>query len=162
MSLTFSRRTMLQASAGLIASPFVLRHARADEPIRIASLTPNTGGGAPFGPELAEAHRKVVELVNRNGGVLGREILLTQENSETNPEPAVRAARKLIDVDQVIAMTGGGPNNATSLLLFYIYQVAFSFWDTGYAAALSSVLLIVLAVVALGQFFLLDRRIHYR
>ncbi|MGN6469447.1 MAG: carbohydrate ABC transporter permease [Rhizobiaceae bacterium] len=65
-------------------------------------------------------------------------------------------------VDQVIAMTGGGPNNATSLLLFYIYQVAFSFWDTGYAAALSTVLLIVLAVVALGQFFLLDRRIHYR
>ena len=65
-------------------------------------------------------------------------------------------------VDQVIAMTGGGPNNATSLLLFYIYQVAFSFWDSGYAAALSSVLLIVLAVVALGQFLLLDRRIHYR
>ncbi|MEX6507116.1 carbohydrate ABC transporter permease [Jiella sp. M17.18] len=65
-------------------------------------------------------------------------------------------------VDQVIAMTGGGPNNATSLLLFYIYQVAFSFWDSGYAAALSSVLLIVLAAVAIAQFFLLDRRIHYR
>jgi sn-glycerol 3-phosphate transport system permease protein len=65
-------------------------------------------------------------------------------------------------VDQVIAMTGGGPNNATSLLLFYIYQVAFSFWDSSYAAALSSVLLIVLALVACAQFFLLDRKIHYR
>ena len=65
-------------------------------------------------------------------------------------------------VDQVIAMTGGGPNNATALLLFYIYQVAFSFWDSGYAAALSSVLLIGLGLVALAQFFLLDRRIHYR
>lgn len=65
-------------------------------------------------------------------------------------------------VDQVIAMTGGEPNNTTTLLLFYIYQVAFSFWDSGYAAALSSVLLAVLAIVALGQFFLLDRRIHYR
>jgi len=65
-------------------------------------------------------------------------------------------------VDQVIAMTGGGPNNATTLLLFYIYQVAFSFWDVGYAAALSTVLLFVLAAVALAQFFLLDRRIHYR
>ena len=65
-------------------------------------------------------------------------------------------------VDQVIAMTGGGPNNATTLLLFYIYQVAFSFWDTGYAAALSAVLLTVLGVVSLAQFFLLDRRIHYR
>jgi len=65
-------------------------------------------------------------------------------------------------VDQVIAMTGGGPNNATSLLLFYIYQVAFSFWDSGYAAALSTVLLLALAAVALAQFFMLDRRIHYR
>jgi sn-glycerol 3-phosphate transport system permease protein len=65
-------------------------------------------------------------------------------------------------VDQVIAMTGGGPNNASSLLLFYIYQVAFSFWDSGYAAALSTVLLLALATVALAQFFLLDRRIHYR
>ena len=42
-------------------------------------------------------------------------------------------------VDQVIAMTGGGPNNVTTLLLFYIFQVAFSFWDTAYAAALSTV-----------------------
>jgi sn-glycerol 3-phosphate transport system permease protein len=65
-------------------------------------------------------------------------------------------------VDQVIAMTGGGPDNATTLLLFYIYQVAFSFWDTGYAAALSTVLLILLGTVSLAQFFLLDRRIHYR
>jgi sn-glycerol 3-phosphate transport system permease protein len=65
-------------------------------------------------------------------------------------------------VDQVIAMTGGGPDNATTLLLFYIYQVAFSFWDLGYAAALSAVLLTALAAVALAQFFLLDRKIHYR
>lgn len=65
-------------------------------------------------------------------------------------------------VDQVIAMTGGGPNNATTLLLFYIYQVGFSFWDTGYAAALSTVLLVLLALISFLQFFLLDRRIHYR
>ncbi|WP_024510768.1 sugar ABC transporter permease [Bradyrhizobium sp. ARR65] len=65
-------------------------------------------------------------------------------------------------VDQVIAMTGGGPNNATTLLLFYVYQVAFSFWDTAYAAALSTVLLSVLAIIAILQFFMLDRKIHYR
>ena len=65
-------------------------------------------------------------------------------------------------VDQVIAMTGGGPDNATTLLLFYIYQVAFTFWDIGYAAALSTVLLTCLAAVALAQFFLVDRKVHYR
>ncbi len=65
-------------------------------------------------------------------------------------------------VDQVIAMTGGGPNNATTLLLFYVYQTGFSFWDTGYAAALSTVLLALLALISFLQFFLLDRKIHYR
>jgi sn-glycerol 3-phosphate transport system permease protein len=65
-------------------------------------------------------------------------------------------------VDHIVVMTKGGPNNATSLLLFHIYQVGFSFWDTGYAAALTVVLLAVLALVAIGQFVFLDKRIHYQ
>jgi sn-glycerol 3-phosphate transport system permease protein len=65
-------------------------------------------------------------------------------------------------VDHIFVMTRGGPNNATSLLLFHVYQVGFSFWDTGYAAALTLVLLAVLALVAIGQFVFLDRRVHYQ
>jgi sn-glycerol 3-phosphate transport system permease protein len=65
-------------------------------------------------------------------------------------------------VDHVIAMTRGGPDNATMLLLFYIYQVGFSFWDTGYAAALTTILLIVLMALALFQFGYADKRVHYR
>jgi sn-glycerol 3-phosphate transport system permease protein len=65
-------------------------------------------------------------------------------------------------VDHVVAMTKGGPDNATTLLLFYIYQVGFSFWDTGYAAALTVVLLAVLMLIALYQFGYADKRIHYR
>ena len=65
-------------------------------------------------------------------------------------------------VDHVVVMTRGGPDNASSLLLYYIYDVGFKFWDTSYAAALTMVLLVILASVAVGQFVLLDRRIHYR
>jgi sn-glycerol 3-phosphate transport system permease protein len=65
-------------------------------------------------------------------------------------------------VDHVVVMTRGGPDNASSLLLYYIYDVGFKFWDTGYAAALTMLLLLILASVAIGQFLLLDRRIHYR
>jgi sn-glycerol 3-phosphate transport system permease protein len=65
-------------------------------------------------------------------------------------------------VDHIVVMTKGGPNNATSLLLYHIYQVGFSYWDTGYAAALTVVLLAILAAVAVGQFVLLDRRVHYQ
>jgi sn-glycerol 3-phosphate transport system permease protein len=65
-------------------------------------------------------------------------------------------------VDHVIALTRGGPDNATTLLLFYIYQVGFQFWDTSYAAALTVVLLVMLALIALVQFGYLDRKVHYR
>jgi sn-glycerol 3-phosphate transport system permease protein len=65
-------------------------------------------------------------------------------------------------VDHVVVMTRGGPDNASSLLLYYIYDVGFKFWDTGYAAALTMVLLVILASMAIGQFLLLERRIHYR
>ena len=65
-------------------------------------------------------------------------------------------------VDHVVVMTRGGPNNATSLLLYRIYEIGFRFWDSAYAAALTIVLLALLAAVALLQFWFLERRIHYR
>lgn len=65
-------------------------------------------------------------------------------------------------VDQLFILTKGGPDNASSLLLYYIYEVAFSFFDEGYAATLTVVLLAVLAIISVGQFLLLDKRIHYR
>ncbi|QJR16794.1 carbohydrate ABC transporter permease [Usitatibacter palustris] len=65
-------------------------------------------------------------------------------------------------VDHIVVMTRGGPNNATSLLLYHVYQVGFVFWDTGYAAALTVVLLVVLGCVAIGQFVFLDRKVHYQ
>lgn len=65
-------------------------------------------------------------------------------------------------VDHVLVMTHGGPDNASTLLLFYIYQTGFSFWDTGYAATLTVVLLAVLCAAALLKFRWLDRRTHYQ
>jgi sn-glycerol 3-phosphate transport system permease protein len=65
-------------------------------------------------------------------------------------------------VDHLFILTKGGPNNASALLLYYIYEVAFSFFDPAYAATLTVVLLAALAVIAIGQFVLLDRRVHYR
>ena len=65
-------------------------------------------------------------------------------------------------VDHIIVMTRGGPNNASSLLLYYIYQVGFSFWDSAYAAAITVVLLLILGLTAFVKFRFLDRRTHYQ
>lgn len=65
-------------------------------------------------------------------------------------------------VDHLFIMTKGGPDNASMLLLYYIYETAFSFFDPSYAAALTVVLLALLIAVAIGQYRLLEGRIHYR
>ena len=65
-------------------------------------------------------------------------------------------------VDHIVVLTRGGPDNASTLLLFHLYEVGFRYWDSGYAAALTMVLLAVLATVALLQFFILDRKVHYK
>ena len=65
-------------------------------------------------------------------------------------------------VDHIFLMTEGGPDNSSSLLLFYIYENAFKFWDTSYAAALTVVLLVILASVSIGQFIYMDRKVHYQ
>ncbi len=65
-------------------------------------------------------------------------------------------------VDHIFVMTEGGPDNASSLLLYYIYETAFQYWQTGYAATLTVVMLVLLSILAIGQFFLFDRKVHYQ
>jgi sn-glycerol 3-phosphate transport system permease protein len=65
-------------------------------------------------------------------------------------------------LDHIFVMTRGGPDNAIALLLYYIYEIGFRFWDSAYAAALTMVLLVLLGLVALAQFVFVERRTHYQ
>ena len=53
--------------------------------------------------------------------------------------------------DTVAVATKGGPANSTNVLLYYIYNNAFSFSRMGYASAMSVVLFIGLVVFTLIQ-----------
>jgi sn-glycerol 3-phosphate transport system permease protein len=65
-------------------------------------------------------------------------------------------------VDHIVVMTRGGPDNATKLLLYYVFEIGFRYWDSSYAAALTMVLLVLLASVAIVQFAFVERRTHYQ
>ncbi|SNY92648.1 sn-glycerol 3-phosphate transport system permease protein [Cohaesibacter sp. ES.047] len=65
-------------------------------------------------------------------------------------------------IDHIFIMTLGGPSNASRLLLYHIYEVAFEYWDTASASAMTVVILFILSLLAIGQFFWLDRKVHYR
>jgi multiple sugar transport system permease protein len=58
--------------------------------------------------------------------------------------------------DLIYVMTKGGPANATQVMVVYIYQQAFQFSAFGYAAAIASILVVILLLVT-GVLFMLTR-----
>jgi ABC-type branched-subunit amino acid transport system substrate-binding protein len=113
--MSLSRRTILKgavASAAAVGMPAVVL-AQAD-PIKVGILTPLTGAGGNDGPRMLKAMQAVFEEVNKAGGVMGRRINTVIEDDQTNPEAAVRAARKLIEVDKVSVILGTWASAVTS------------------------------------------------
>ena len=102
-----SRRDLLASGGAALAVAALPRPVRAQQaPIKLGTLTPLTGAGGSYGPSMRKAMEFVAQEVNAAGGVLGRQVQLVSEDDQTNPEAAVRAARKLIDVDKVAAIMG--------------------------------------------------------
>ncbi len=52
----------------------------------------------------------------------------------------------------VYVMTAGGPANSTSVLVFYLYQQAFTYFRMGYASAVGFVLFVIIFALTLVQF----------
>lgn len=59
--------------------------------------------------------------------------------------------------DHIFLMTGGGPENGTMVLAFYIYLQAFRFFEVGYASALSIILLGIVLALTVVQVMLRQR-----
>jgi multiple sugar transport system permease protein len=53
--------------------------------------------------------------------------------------------------DEVYVTTKGGPLHATTVVVYYLYQQAFSFFHAGYAASIAVVLFLVIGLVTLVQ-----------
>jgi sn-glycerol 3-phosphate transport system permease protein len=74
----------------------------------------------------------------------------------------VAIANSFKHVDFLFVMTGGGPANASTLLLYHIWDTAFVQFRPAYAAAVSTFLVSVLVILAVVQIRAMDNRIHYR
>ena len=60
--------------------------------------------------------------------------------------------------EEPFVMTGGGPLDKTLSIAMYTYQQGFTFFHQGYAAAISYVLFLIVAVIAVVQFRLLRQQ----
>lgn len=140
MSNRFSRRDVLLAGAGLAAASSLPRFAFAQDAgsFRIGSLCPVTGAGSTYGSGMQKAIEIGVAEVNGAGGAGGRKLELFSEDSQTKPDAAVLAAKKLIEVNKVQAILGTWSSGVTLAVMPIIDAAGIIEMNTSGAPAIST------------------------
>jgi len=77
------------------------------DPIKVGVIADQTGPLSIIGLANANVARMVVGDLNAKGGLLGRPLKLSLEDSATDDEVAARVARKLVEQDEVDVVLGG-------------------------------------------------------
>jgi len=67
----------------------------------------------------------------------------------------------LQEFDSIVALTNGGPGDASRTVVMYIYDKAFRSFDMGYACAIAVTLFAVISIVTLLQLWGSRRWVHY-
>ncbi|TKV70780.1 ABC transporter substrate-binding protein [Rhizobium sp. AU243] len=123
---SINRRTFLAGAAGAgslaLATSWPKALMAQEGPIKIGMIIPLTGATSQFGAAMSAAAKVAVNDVNAAGGINGRKIEVLIEDDQSNPEAAVRAARKLIDVDKVVAIGGSYASAVTSAIAPLCYE----------------------------------------
>jgi multiple sugar transport system permease protein len=63
--------------------------------------------------------------------------------------------------DEIYVTTRGGPLESTTVIVYYLYQQAFQFFNGGYGAAIAWVLFVAILIVTMFQLWVGRRRVYY-
>lgn len=110
---------------------------------------------------LSTEYMEAAQIDGANTWQTIRHITLPLLTGTTLFVTTIAAVNSFQTVDQIYILTQGGPNNATNMLLFHLYETQFRFLNTGVAYALSVILLLVLLVFTLVNFRLQERSAAY-
>lgn len=92
-----SRRTLYGAAAAALTVLLHLGPAQAaDDPIKVGTIFPLSGGAGPNGQAVTNAVKVAADLVNQNGGLLGRQLEVIAKDDESTPAVGVSRANELI------------------------------------------------------------------
>lgn len=136
--MNLSRRSTLQALAAATLTGSLGQRAFAQaEAFRIGALNPVTGAGSPYGTGMQKMIAAAVEMVNAAGGAGGRRLEVFAEDTQTTPQAAVLAAKKLIEVNKVQAVLGTWSSGVSLAVIPLINDANIFLMNTSGAPALS-------------------------
>src|SRR6266571_5341907 len=110
-----TRRQFVRAFglSAVVSSIGVPRLSHAAEPVKIGTLLDLTGALEAYGKPIQNGAILAAEQLNAAGGPLGRKIELVHRDSQTDPTAGIDAAKKLVELDKVVAIVGALSSGVT-------------------------------------------------
>jgi branched-chain amino acid transport system substrate-binding protein len=90
----------------VIGSAALLQCSKKPEVIKLGFIGPLTGPAASYGVAQRNGIMLAADEINSAGGVNGKKIEVIFEDSQMDPNKAINAIKKLIDIDKVVAVIG--------------------------------------------------------
>lgn len=136
--MTITRRATIQSlAAAALAGAAGGRAFAQSATFRIGALNPVTGVGSPYGAGMQKMILAAAEMVNAAGGAGGRKFEIFAEDTQTSPQAAVLAAKKLIDVNKVQAVLGTWSSGVSLAVVPLTNEAGIVLMNTSGAPALS-------------------------
>jgi branched-chain amino acid transport system substrate-binding protein len=90
--------------AVLAAALLTTESVRAQGPIKVGTIFPLSGGAGPNGQAVTNAIKVAADMINKKGGLLGRQLAVISKDDESTPAVGVSRANELIaeKVDVII------------------------------------------------------------
>jgi branched-chain amino acid transport system substrate-binding protein/urea transport system substrate-binding protein len=104
-------KSALAAGAAAGASSLGFPAIAAKTPIKIGAVQPFSGGLELYGGQAKLGLDLAAKEINEAGGIMGSPVEIVYEDNKTDPKASVERSNKLIQGDEVIAVSG--PSNAT-------------------------------------------------
>ena len=78
----------------------------AADPIKVGASLPLTGGFSLTGDKHKQGYELCVDLINKNGGILGRKVKLTVSDNRSDTETALNQYERMINAQKVDLIFG--------------------------------------------------------
>ena len=112
--------------------------AHAQDTIKIGSLFETSGFLAFLGNQGVEGANLAVEQLNAAGGVNGKQIELINFNTESDETKAVIGAKKLIEIEKVVALIGAMNSGSTFSIIDIVQRAKLPIVSCGASRAVST------------------------
>ena len=93
-------------AAGALTAPNQTSAQAVSCPVKIGGILPMTGSMAPITKKIAEAAQLALDHINQGGGIKGCPVELVLRDDQGQPTVGVDAAKYLVEVERVPAITG--------------------------------------------------------